>query len=83
MAQKKAGNPMYTRTITDQNSNYTTTITQDTEPDVLIEEMESQFPDAPQEITDAIHKLADLLTTGGSLNPEADELASFLGLQIT
>lgn len=74
---------MYTRTITDQNSDYTSIITQDSEIEILIEEMESQFPDATPEITDAIHKLADLLTNGGVLNPEADELASFLGLQIT
>lgn len=74
---------MYTRTITDQNSDYTSIITQDSEMEILIEEMESQFPDATPEITEAIHKLADLLTTGGILDPEADELASFLGLQIT
>lgn len=74
---------MYTRTITDQHSDYTSTITPDTEMGTLIEEMEAQFPDAPQEVIDAIHKLADMLTTGGSLNSEADELAAFLGLQIT
>lgn len=73
---------MYTRTITDQHSDYTATITQDTDVVTLIEEMEAQFPDAPQEITVAIHELADLLTTGGSLGPEADELADFLGLEI-
>ena len=73
---------MYTRTIIDHNSNYATTITQDTEMETLIEEMEVQFPDAPQEITDAIHDLADLLTTGGPLSPEADELAAYLGLEI-
>lgn len=74
---------MYTRTITDQHSNYTSIITQDSEMETLIEEMESQFPDAPQEISYAIHKLADLLTTGGVLNPEADELAAYLGLEIS
>lgn len=73
---------MYTRTITDQHSDYTATITQDTEMEALIKEMEAQFPDAPQEVTDAIHELADLLTTGGNLGPEADELAAYLGLKI-
>lgn len=74
---------MYTRTITDHHSEYTTTITQDTEPDVLAKELKEQFPDPPQDITDAIQKLTDLITTDGILNPETDELASFLGLQIT
>lgn len=73
---------MHARNITDTHSDYTATITQDTEMETLIEEMEAQFPDAPQEITDAIHKLADMLTTGGILAPEADELSAYLGLEI-
>lgn len=73
---------MYTRIITDQHSDFTSTVTQDTEMETLIEEVEAQFPDAPKEVIDAIHELADLLTTGGSLSSEADGLAAFLGLEI-
>lgn len=40
------------------------------------------FEDAPQEITEAITTLADLVTAP-ILSPEVDELGEFLGLNIT
>lgn len=73
---------MFTRTIIDQHSDHTTTVDQHTETDTLTNELNAWFEDAPQEVTDAITELADLLTTGGTLSPDADELAAYLGLKI-